>query len=184
MRKPHLLLLSALFLAACGGSTAEVACTLQYWDGVIGTCMPAGWHALSPEQLKARGVPPEVSTGFEREQPIAGQNPIIIVLRETLGANVATADYSTASINAVKALPSYEEIDQRALTVDEDETTMHVYSAQPLPEQPKGRFYQVSAVHEGAGYTLTAALPLSPDGTLEDEVELVLSNLTFTQQSE
>ena len=183
--KKRLLALSALLaLTACGGSSAEITCAVQYWDGVVGTCLPGGWHALSKEQLQTRGVPADVIAGFEREQPIAGQNPIVIVLREQVPSTVDGPAYSETSINAVKTLPSYEEIDMQSITVDDQDVNLHVYSAQPLPEQPMGRFYQVSTVSAGAGYTMTAALPLSPDDAAEAEVELILQNLTFTQQTE
>ena len=173
-----------LLLSACGGSKTEIACTQPYWDGVIGTCLPSGWHALSKDQMRSRGVPPDVIAGFEREQPVAGQSPIVIVLREQLPSAMDNAAYEEASMNTVKGLPSYEEIDQRSTDIDDEDAVIHIYSAQPLPERPKGKFYQLGAVKDTVGYTMTAALPLSPDGTVEDEVLLILDGFTFVQQGE
>jgi hypothetical protein len=184
MTKRSTLLISlCLFLAACGGS-AEVACEQAYWDGTIGTCLPSGWKVVERGTLDARGVPTEVVAAFQAEKPFSGQFPTVTVTRETLTEEVTSAEYSEASVQAVQGLPAYEELDSRTVTVDERDVQLHIFSAQPRAEDPKARFYQVSFTGEGAGYTFTAAVPLSITDEMEEQILLVLENATVQEPAD
>lgn len=182
MRSRLAILSLALFLVSCGGSgTASADCKDQYWDGTVGVCLPTGWKVLDKETLESKGVPSEVSIAFQAEKAVSGQFISVTVTRETLPQTVDSKTYSQASIRAVSALPGYTLIDSRPSTVDEQEVEIHIFSAQPVPEEPARRFYQVSAVSGEIGYTFTAATPLSVSDALEKQILAIMRSVTFKQ---
>lgn len=182
MRRFSLSLITLVFLAGCGGgSTADATCESSYWDDTIGTCVPEGWHVVDEEQLDDRGVPDEVVVAFQSDTPFSGQFPTVTVTRETLPRSMTSAEYSEASVLSVQALPNYDEIDKKTVAVDKEDVELHIFTAQPREDQPVTRFYQVSAVSEGIGYTFTAATPVSVNGDLDAQIRLILSNATFTE---
>lgn len=172
-----------LSLVSCGGGGTAAVCTQQFWNGTVGLCLPDGWKVMERERLDQLGVPQEVVAGFQTEKPVAGQYPSVVVTREALSQPMDSATYSRASQRAVSVLPGYEIIDARPVTVDGKAVTLHVYTAQPMSDQPKSRFYQVSAVSgSGTGYTVTAFTPLSVSSSLDRQVVAIVSSLTFTQK--
>jgi len=176
-----------LFLAACGGSSrssGKVTCDSTYWNGTFGTCLPKGWMVLSAEDIAQRGVPPEVVAVFQAQKPHSGQYPTIAVTTEELEKELGTPMYSEASTEVVKTLPGYERIDLKDEDVDGEVSKVHIFASQPIPEEPKRRFYQLSAVSEGVGYTFTATLPLSLEEQLEKEVLLILRKVSFEEEEE
>lgn len=176
--KRSTLLVLPLLLAACGGGSDTATCDQAYWDGTIGTCLPDAWIVVERDALDARGVPAEVITAFQSEKPFSGQYPTVTVTRETLQRDVESAEYSDASMTSVLNLPGYEELDTKTVEIDGEDVTLHIFSAQPRPEDPKARFYQVSFVGGKAGYTFTAAVPLAITDTTEDEILLIMENAT------
>lgn len=180
----RLLFLSAasLLFSACGDGSAEVACENVYWDGVVGTCLPAEWKVLDRTTLDQRGAPPEVIVAFQSDKPVSGQFPTVTVTREALRQQMTSTEYSEASIQSVTTLPGYEEGEQDAITVDEAEVTLHAYMAQPRPEEPKVRFFQVSIASQDSGFTFTGALPLTVSASVESQVRLILQNATLREQ--
>jgi len=180
--KRFLPLLALTFaLTACGGTSATVTCTQQYWDGTVGTCLPDGWHVLDRANLDLRGVPTEALVAFQSDAPVAGQYPIITATREALNDDLTSAAYSDASVASVKTLPGYAEIDKQKVKIDGQDVTVHIFSAQPKTDEPKSRFYQLSAVAGTAGYSFTAATPLTVDKTLENQILLILKSVTFVK---
>lgn len=177
------LLVLPLFLVACG-STSEVGCEQSYWDGVFGTCLPAGWSVVDRETLRQRGVPEETIAAFQTDEAVAGQFPTVTVTREQLSQPAAPSTYSDASVRAVEVLPGYERIDTRTTTIDGADVTLHIFSLQPVQEEPRRRFYQESTAVEDLGYSITATSPLTVDSTLEDEILLILENAAFTEPTE
>lgn len=172
-----------LLLAACGGNDV-VVCERGYWDGTVGTCVPEGWQVLERDMLDEKGMPPEVLVAFQSEMPVSGQFVTVTVTREALSQPLSSPDYSEASIASVTGLPGYEEQDRLSATVDGEDVEIHIFTAQPSPDQPESRFYQLSATHESIGYTFTAATPVTvPEGT-EAQVLSLLQNVTFVQEGE
>lgn len=187
MRKSLSLLSLALVLSACTGSgsgTTAAACKQQYWDGTIGVCLPTNWKVVDQETLRSRGVPEEVTTAFQSSMVFAGQNPTVTVTEETLQSELDPATYSQASIRSVTALPAYKMIDTRAVKIGGNDLELHVFSAQPLPEEPERRFYQLSTTNKSTGYTLTALTPLSVTSALETEILTIMRSLTFTDPAD
>lgn len=174
-----------VLLAACGGSaTTAATCEYAYWDGTVGTCLPAGWHVVDRDGLDQKGVPRDVVVAFQADAPSAGQFPTVTVTKEPLARPVASDAYSAASLESVKGLPGYGELDTRDVTIDDVTVKLHIFSAQPRPDQPRTRFYQVSAASGNAGYTYTAATPLSVESGLENEILLILNNATLRKAAE
>ncbi|MDO8649058.1 MAG: hypothetical protein Q7R81_04730 [Candidatus Peregrinibacteria bacterium] len=172
---------TTLLLAACGGSSAEVACDQQYWDGTVGTCLPQGWSVIDRATLVERGLPQEVTVGFQAATAVSGQFPTVAVTTETLADPIDAAAYSEASIRSVTVLPKYTLVDTRPVTVEGQEVQIHIFTAQPVAEEPERRFHQVSTVHGNNGYTFTALTPVSVDSDLEEQVLLILEHMTFTE---
>lgn len=172
----------SLLLAACAGGKEEVACREQYWDGVFGTCVPSGWKSVEPAGLRTRGVPEEVVAVFQADQYVSNQIPTVIVTKEPLVRDWDAAAYSDASVKTVQTLAGYALLDDRDVTVDGERVRLHTFSAQPIPEEPAKRFYQLSTVVRKVGYTVTATLPLSPERDLEKQVRLILDAVTFRSE--
>lgn len=178
-----LLLGALLLLPACGGEDTTTACAYSYWDGTVGTCLPDGWHVLDREMLDEFGVSEEVIIAFQSDVAYAGQYVTVTVLEEPLTSEMTSEEYSDASTLIVQTLPGYEEVDQSSVDVDGAEVTLHVYTAQPQEDKPAARFYQVSAVHDGIGYSFTAATPVSAENALDEQVRAILENATFSDPS-
>jgi len=177
------LVLSAVFIAGCGGggeNDGETTCSQQYWNGEVGVCLPAGWEVLSRETLDDRGVPQDVIAAFQTEKPVAGQYPTVTVTRETLASPITGPEYSKASIRSVSALPGYRLIDAKPVTIEGQEVEIHIFSAQPITEDPERRFYQVSAVTQSGGYTITGLTPLSVTSALDRDITNTVRSLRFT----
>jgi hypothetical protein len=178
-----LALAGLLLLTACGGSEATV-CERGYWDGTVGTCVPEGWQVLDRAALDEKGMPPEVVVAFQSETPVSGQLVTVTVTREALTQPLSSVDYSEASIASVAGLPNYEEEDRQSTTVDGEDVDIHIFTAQPSPDQPESRFYQLSAVSGSVGYTFTAATPVTVPDEVEQQVLSLLQNVTFVQEGE
>jgi hypothetical protein len=172
----------SVVLSACGGGSAEVACENLYWDGTVGTCLPANWKVLDRGLLDQRGAPPEVIVAFQADTPVSGQFPTVTVTREALKQEMTSAEYSEASVQSVTTLPGYEEGDQATVTVDEADVALHTFTAQPRPEEPRVRFFQVSMAAQSTGYTFTGAVPLTVPAAVESAIKLVLQNATLREQ--
>lgn len=179
MRKTLILSAFCLLLTACGGDGEVVACDNGYWDGNIGVCLPDGWHIVDRAQLDERGVSPEVAVAFQSDAPYSGQFATVTVTRESLPQEMTPEEYSEASILSVQTLPGYTEIDLVPTTIDESEVSIHEYTAQPRDDKPESRFYQLSTVSSGIGYSLTGATPVSVPDELDAMVTDILSSLTF-----
>ncbi len=176
------LLVSSLgvLLVACGGG-AVVECTQSYWDGEIGTCLPEGWHVLDRANLDDRGVPEEAVVAFQTDESVAGQYLTIVVTREELAQEVTSADYSEAGVASVSTLPGYARLDERMVSIDDEDHILHVFTAQPSDEQPVARFYQLSLAEGRTGYTFTAATPVSIDDSAEQRIVAILENATLQE---
>ena len=184
MRTLSLTLGLCALLVACGGGGASTACVSEYWDGSIGTCLPEDWKVVEKSALEQRGVPPEVVVAFQAEQPVSGQFPTVTVTREALTEEIEPTQYSELSVQSVRGIPQYEEIDDREITIDDETVHLHIFSAQPREEEPKAKFYQVSVALGTTGYSYTAALPLGVEDDLEDQVLLILENATLLPPTE
>ncbi len=185
-RRLAILLLLPLFLVSCGGgsSTADASCKDQYWDGTVGLCLPEGWNVVARETLAQRGVPEDVIAAFQSEKSVSGQFPTVTVTRERLPDDtVDSPAYSKASIRSVSTLQGYKLVDTRRVVMDGQNLDMHIFSAQPLSEEPERKFYQISAVAEGYGYTYTALTPLSISAALEKDVLAVMTSATLRDPS-
>ncbi len=177
------LLLGFLALTACGSSSTAsktVVCDQQYWNGSVSVCLPKGWKVLSREQLTVLGVPEETVAAFQFETPQAGQLDTVTVTREPLSQEMTTSDYSQSNILAVSALPDYKLLDKIVVTIDSQESAIHVFSARPSSEQPIRRYYQLSATVARTGYTFTGSFPLSIQDSEAAEVLFILKNASFT----
>lgn len=175
------LLALPLFLVACSGGSSSVACEQTYWDGVFGTCLPAGWSVVDRETLRQRGVPEETITAFQTDEAVSGQFPTVTVTREQLSQPASPSQYSEASVRAVEVLPGYERVETKSTKIDAGDVTLHIFSLQPVQDEPRRRFYQESTAVEDIGYSITATSPLTVDSGLEDEILLILSKATFTE---
>ncbi len=177
------LLLAFLTLTACGSSTTTetVTCDQQYWNGSVAACLPKGWKVLSREQLTVLGVPEETVAAFQFETPHAGQLDTVTVTKEPLSQEMSTPEYSSSNILAVSALPDYKLIDKIVVTIDGEESSIHVFSARPSPDQPIRRYYQLSATVERTGYTFTGSFPLSIQDSEASEILFILKNASFKE---
>jgi len=174
-----------LILAGCGssGSKTTVSCEQQFWNKTFATCLPGGWKVLSKETLTTLGVPEETIAAFQSTEPHAGQLDTVTVTVEPLSTEIGTTEYSQANVIAVSSLPDYKQIDKETVFIDGDETSLHVFSARPSPDQPIRRYYQLSLAKERAGYSFTGSFPLSVTDAEAAQVVLILKGVSFKDPS-
>lgn len=139
---------------------------------------------VSAEDLQTRGSPREVVIAFQSDTPISGRFPLVTVTAQSLAGEADVTEFDEQSRQAVKTLPGYSLVDEKAQTIDEQSTTLHIFTAQPIAEQPVQRFYQVSYPSGGKGYTFTGVLPLSVAKDEETRLMTLLTNITFTERKE
>jgi hypothetical protein len=183
MKRVASLVILTLALSACGGSgsSSGVACTQQFWNGVLGVCLPEAWTVLEREKLAERGVPPQVIVAFQSQKAVSGQTPTLTVTSERLTTPLESPAYSSASIRSVTTLPGYKLLDSRTMDIEGKAVDLHVFTAQPIAGEPERRFYQLSAVAAGIGYTFTALTPVSIGDTLEKELLVIFNSVRFTE---
>jgi len=170
----------AVLLTACGGDKGGSSCKQDYWDGErFGTCLPDDWIVIDTETLRQRGVPDDTLVAFQSDVPVAGQFPTVSLTWEPLAQVVKPADYSAANIRSVGVFPGYKQVDARDIRIDDEKLTLHIFTAQPVSDEPLHRYYQVSTVIGSDGYTLTATTPVSVDDDLENQILLIMRNATF-----
>jgi hypothetical protein len=180
-RRLAIALVPLFLLISCGGSgeTTEVTCKEQFWDGTVALCLPAGWTIVDRETLADRGVPDEVLAAFQTAQAQAGQFPTVTVTKETLTEALDSPTYSDASMKSVSTLPGYTHVDTKNVAVDAENVDLHIFTAQPLNDEPARRFYQVSAIAGGNGYTVTGLAPVTIASQLDKEIQLILSSFSL-----
>jgi len=61
---------------------------------------------------------------------------------------------------------------------------MHVFTAQPISDEPARKFYQISTVKENDGYTITAASPLFIESSIEKQIESIVMSISFEKEAE
>lgn len=182
MKRIFVAVVAATFLAGCGSSSSKsskVVCEQQFWNTMFAACLPKGWRVLSNETLRQLGVPEETVAAFQFDTPHAGQLDTVTVTREPLSTEMKTPDYSQSNLLAVSALPDYRLIDKETVYIDGEETSIHVFSARPSPDQPIRRYYQISVSKEKTGYTFTGSFPLSIEESEADQVKFILKNVSF-----
>lgn len=171
-------------VSGCGGGgskSKEVVCKEQFWNGVVALCLPAGWTVLDREKLEERGVPEQVIVAFQSAQAVSGQTPTLTVTSEQLPVSMDSSAYSTASIRSVTSLPGYRLIDSRTMQVEGQTVALHVFTAQPVENEPERRFFQLSAVAANIGYTFTALTPVSISDQLQKEIALIMNSVRFSE---
>jgi len=178
-------LILPLLLTACfGGGDTSADCQKEYWDGTVGACLPKGWTVIDTETLRARGVPADTIVAFQASEAVSGQFPTVTVTREALGQVTTPQAYSEASVRSVSVLPAYTLIDSTTMSLDGETVDLHIFTAQPVSDEPARRFYQVSTVANEVGYTVTSAVPVSVKDSVEKQIIAVLQSATFEEKAE
>ncbi len=150
----------------------------------MGTCLPVGWHVISSADLQSRGAPREVVIAFQADTAVSGRFPLVTVTSQPLPSGMDAATFDTQSRQSVKTLPGYSLVDERDVKVDKQPLKLHIFTAQPIGEQPVQRFYQLSAPGKDMGYTFTGVLPLSVSKEDEAKMLTLLTHVTFVEPQE
>ena len=181
MKKLPILLLFA-FLAACGAST--VSCNEKIWTGEFGLCLAEGWEQVSPDALKEKEVPMETLAAFHRTAESAGQRDNIVVAGETLPGTVGSLAYAEANQKVMETVPEYALIEKREVKINDAVTTLHIFTARPVPELPVRRFYQLNVTKGAKGYSFTGTLPFSIEEETEKTLIDMLLSVTLEESAE
>ena len=100
---------------------------------------------------------------------------------EKLTTPLDSPAYSLASIRSVTTLPGYKLLDSRTVSVEGQNVELHIFTAQPVSQEPERRFFQLSAVAAGIGYTVTALTPVSISETLQKQILLIMNSVGFSE---
>lgn len=169
----------SVLLASCGGGGDSRNCSKDYDDGEIMLCLPSGWEIVEKSTLEKRGIPEDAMVAFQAEEPIAGQFPTVVVTKEPLKRTVDPGQYSEASMRSVAIFSAYKEVDVTDVKMGDDTVKLHIFTAQPVAEEPLRKFYQLSTVHGSNGYTVTGTTPVAITDSVEEEVIAIVKSMTF-----
>lgn len=173
-RRIATLALSVLLLGGCG--TAKSSCTEKTDVAELRLCIAEGWERVAEETLKEKAVPEETVAAFSSTGGGSGQRDNLVISREKLPGPVPSIAFAEANVKTLQTVPEYALTETREVKVDGEVTLLHIFTAQPAPDIPARRFYQLSLTHGAMGYTLTGTLPFSVDSTTEDTlVDMILS---------
>lgn len=175
------LLLVCIVCTACSGSTSNNDCFKEYWNGEVGTCLPQGWRVLDDQTMRQRGVPDDAIIAFQSEESVSGQFLTVTVTKEQLAQALDAAIYSQANVRLVSSLPRYELIDSTGANVDGQTVDLHIFTAQPVADEPPRRFYQISTVANNIGYSITGTSPVSVDDDTERQMISIVQLVTFEE---
>lgn len=186
MKRTALFLVVSVLLVSCGGDgeTKSRFCKKEYEDSEMMLCLPDDWIVVEKSTLQKRGVPEDAVVAFQSEIAIAGQFPTVVVTKEPLKRTVEAAKYSEASMRSVAVFGAYREIDVSEVEIGKDTLSLHVFTAQPVAEEPLRRFYQLSTVFGMAGYTITGTTPVTIADSVEDEILAIIKSLKFIEPEE
>jgi len=171
------ILLLTLLLPACNGSGAK--CAERVWTGEFGLCLQKGWEQVPDEVLRERGIPEETIAAFQPTQKREGQRDTIVISRERLPAELSFKKYADANIESIEGMPEYVSLERRDTEIDGEETSLHIFTARPIPNLPTRRFYQLSITKETRGYTITGTLPLTVEQDVEDTMISIILSATL-----
>ncbi|HCI03439.1 MAG: hypothetical protein QF755_06285 [Candidatus Peribacteraceae bacterium] len=174
----------AILLTACGGGGGGSDCDNEYSDSSLSLCLPDKWIVMDGETRRQRGIPDETIVAIRFEEAISGQFPAVTVTRETMKREVSPLDYSEAGIRSVSTLPGYTLMDTKEVKIDREDVSMHVFTAQPISDEPARKFYQISTVKGNDGYTITAAAPLFIESSIEKQIESIVMSISFDKETE
>ena len=176
--KVFALIIVSTLLFACSSQTADV-CYKEYWNGEVGTCLPKDWQVIDAETMKERGVSDDAVAAFQSNEPSAGQFLTVSITKEVLTEPIEASMYSQANVRLVSALPGYTLIDVTAITIDEAKVDLHVFTAQPVSDEPVRKFYQISTVQNGIGYSVTGTSPVTVSDSIESQVIAIVQSVHF-----
>ncbi len=174
----------AILLTACGGGGGSSDCDNEYSDSSLNLCLPDKWIVMDRETRRQRGIPDETIVAIRFEEAISGQFPAVTVTKETMKREVTPLDYSEAGIRSVSTLPGYTLTDTKEVKVDGEKVSMHIFTAQPISDEPARKFFQISTVTGNEGYTITAAAPLFIESSIEKQIETIVMSISFDKESE
>jgi hypothetical protein len=175
--------LLAFILISCGSQSSASDCFKQYWDGEVGTCIPSGWRIVDKQTMQERGVPDDALVAFQSDEPVSGQFLTVTVTKEQLREVVEPTLYSQANVRLVAALPGYELVDAATTTIDGEKVDVHIFNAKPIADESSRRFYQLSTVANGIGYSITGTSPINIEDATEKAILTIVQNLTFNDPS-
>jgi len=178
-----LLAVSALLVSCSRGGSAQL-CSKEYNDDEIILCLPDGWEIVEKSTLEKRGIPEDAMVAFQAEEPIAGQFPTVVVTKEPLKRTVDPGQYSDASMRSVAVFSAYKEVDVTDVDIGESTVKLHIFTAQPVAEEPLRKFYQLSTVQGTDGYTVTGTTPVAITDSVEDEVISIVKSISFAVSEE
>ena len=65
------------------------------------------------------------------------------------------------------------------ITIDEAKVDLHVFTAQPVSDEPVRKFYQISTVQNGIGYSVTGTSPVTVSDSIESQVIAIVQSVHF-----
>jgi len=171
------ILLSAMFLAGCSSGATSCSDTVQVKE--FSMCLLSDWEQVPEEVLRAENVPEETLAAFQLKVDRGGQRDNIVISRERVKSGVAPLKYAETNMTIVEKAPEYMLTEKRELTIDGEDTILHIFSGRPVSDLPARRFYQVSFVKATTGYVVTGTLPYSVDEEIEQGLITMLSSVSF-----
>lgn len=178
-------LLVILSLTACGGGGKDkkIACTSTDVPP-LRLCIAEGWERMGTDQMASLKIPEETLAAFRSSSREDGQRFTLVATREEVSDVPHQIAYGEANRKSVQALPGYEHLEDREVTVAGSPAVLHTFVARPIADQPKRRFYQVSLLQESIGYTVTASSPLSIEKATEDSLFQMVQSPSFPASEE
>ena len=182
MRKIIKILLSCvvlLTLEGCLGIGSDDALevdTKAFTDPHFEIQYIADWIVRTRDDFGSE-IPQETIVTFSNPEMVDGYQTTISVINDMVPPETTSLDYAKANIrNAMKNIIEFEKIEERNITIENNETKLLIFKGKSNISAKKLRYIQLYIVQQNRGYTVTASALLDTEETLINSLQdLVLS---------
>lgn len=171
---------ATILLVGCssnGNDTLAQTCTVDRTTvDQFSLCLPSGWTVASESFGEGESVVFHLaSPDFENKimQIHVKKDP----LEQPVHSMMAFAERA-AEISRDTA-PNYEPVRTQPITVNRQDSLLHVFDASPKPEADPVRYYQFVTVHSDIAYGFTGVMFTGGNADLEETLVNVFTNVLF-----
>ena len=183
---PTILSLS-LLLTSCNGSGDDALArncpTERTAVERFSLCLTEGWtHTTEEFGEKGNFVivvhNQKIDQGVQINQEVMRIHVKKDPLQEPIRSTMAFAEQAVEI--ARRTAPNYKVVKTEPVTINREESLLHIFDASPDPEKASVRYYQFVTTNEGIAYGFTAVMNTGGNEELEQTLIDILINMQFT----
>ncbi len=142
----------------------------------LSLCLPDGWAAATQEFGEEDSYIVMLSDNGDK-----GLVMQIHVKKDVLKEPVEQSlEFSQRAVEIARdTAPNYKPVSTEPVTVNGEQTILHIFEASPDPEVESIRYYQFILVHEGVAYGFTGVMAPETDEDIRKTLVDVFTNVRF-----